>query len=320
MTEALNRIIDIPDWAAGMRVDRYLARRFPNHSRTSLARGIREGHVRSEDGAVLRAGARLRADQSLVLTLPGIAPGGPPPPLPPILHCDDRVIALNKPPGLLAHPSGLDFAWAVVGLAKTRWPDDRIDLVHRLDRDTSGVILLTRDLDANRFLKDAIKAGDCEKHYEAFCRGSIPWRARTIDGPIGSDGGEIRIKMAVREDGLPARTDVEVIGTENERTHVTCRIHTGRTHQIRVHLASVGHALVGDRMYGVPPEVFLHTLDHGADRWVREQAGAPRQALHAARISVPHPDGGQLDIRAPLPEDMVRWWRDPETLPHDGLP
>jgi len=228
------------------------------------------------------------------------------------------VIALDKPPGLLAHPSGFAFAWAVIGLAKARWPDDRIDLVHRLDRDTSGVIVLTRDLEANRFLKGAIKAGDCEKDYEAFSRGEIPWPERVIDGAIGPDDGVIRIKMAITEDGLPARTDVKVVATQPGMTHIGCRIHTGRTHQIRVHLDSVGHGLVGDRMYGVAPEVFLHTLDHGADAWVREQAGAPRQALHATRVSVPHPDGGVLEVRSPLPADMVRWWRSPHTLPHDG--
>ena len=318
MPDKPHRSVDIPAWASGMRVDRYLARRFPNHSRTSLAKGIRNGDVRDGDGAVLRAGSRLKEDQTLLLYLVGIAPTGPPPPLPSILHCDDRVIALDKPPGLLAHPSGFAFAWAVIGLAKARWPDDRIDLVHRLDRDTSGVIVLTRDLEANRFLKGAIKAGDCEKDYEAFSRGEIPWPERVIDGAIGPDDGVIRIKMAITEDGLPARTDVKVVATQPGMTHIGCRIHTGRTHQIRVHLDSVGHGLVGDRMYGVAPEVFLHTLDHGADAWVREQAGAPRQALHATRVSVPHPDGGVLEVRSPLPADMVRWWRSPHTLPHDG--
>jgi len=314
-----HRTLEIPDWAAGMRVDKYLARRFPNRSRTWIARGIRAGQVRDTAGVTLRAGSRLKERQTLLLFLPGIAPTEGPPPLPAILHCDDRVIVLDKPAGLLAHPSGYDFAWAVIGLAKDRWPDDRVDLVHRLDRDTSGAIVLTRDLDANRFLKEALKAGDCDKEYQALCRGEIPWTDRILDGPIGPDGGVIRIKMAVKDSGQSARTDVEVLRTQPAMSHVRCRIHTGRTHQIRVHLDRAGFSLLGDRMYGLPPEVFLHTLEHGPDSWVRQQAGAPRQALHAARIRVPHPDGGTLDVASPMPADMTRWWDDPAVLPHDGM-
>jgi 23S rRNA pseudouridine1911/1915/1917 synthase len=319
MNEKPNRPLTIPAWAAGMRVDKYLARRFPNHSRTSLARGIRNGEVRDGNGSPLRAGTSLKGEQTLLLTLPGIAPDGAPPPLPDILHIDDRVIVLDKPAGLLAHPSGLDFSWAVIGLAKDRWPEDRIDLVHRLDRDTSGVIVLTRDIEANRSLKAALKAGSCEKHYEALCRGEIPWDTRTLEGPIGSNDGKIRIKMAVRDNGLSARTDVRVIARKPDMTHVACRIHTGRTHQIRVHLDSIGHSLIGDRMYGVPEEVFLHTLDHGADPWVREQAGAPRQALHATRVTLPHPNGGTMTFHSPLPPELVQWWNHPEVLPHADL-
>ncbi len=315
---APHRALEIPDWASGMRVDKYLARRFPNRSRSWIVRGIREGLVQDSTGNMLRAGSRLKAPQILLLFLPGIAPSSPPPPLPPILHCDDRVIVLDKPAGLLAHPSGWDFAFSVIGLAKDHWPDDRIDLVHRLDRDTSGVIVLTRDLPANRFLKAALKAGECTKEYEALCRGEIPWSERTLHGSIGSADGPIRIQMAVAEGGLPARTDVQVLHRKPAMTHVRCRIHTGRTHQIRVHLDHAEYSLVGDRMYGVPPEVFLYTLDNGVDSWVREQAGAPRQALHAARIVIPHPDGGTLDVSAPLPEDLARWWSDPAVLPHDG--
>ena len=315
-----HRTLEIPDWASGMRVDKYLAQRFPDRSRSWIARGIRDGQVHASSGQVLRAGSRIKGSQTLFLFLPGISATEPPPPLPTILHCDERVIVLDKPAGLLAHPAGTDFSWAVIGLAKAHWPDDRVDLVHRLDRDTSGVIVLTRDIEANRLLKAAIKAGDCDKEYQAFCRGVIPWESRTLRGPIGPDDGLIRIKMRVTEGGLSARTDVSVLRTQGAMTHVHCRIHTGRTHQIRVHLANEGHSLIGDRMYGLPPEVFLHTLDHGADSWVREQAGAPRQALHAARIRVPHPDGGTLDVSAPLPDDMCRWWNNPAVLPQDGIP
>jgi 23S rRNA pseudouridine1911/1915/1917 synthase len=180
--------------------------------------------------------------------------------------------------------------------------------------------VLTRDLDANRHLKAAVKGGSVTKVYEAIVRGVVPWDDAVLDGPIGPDGGPIRIRMAVREDGLSARTEVRVLERGAELTRVSCVLHTGRTHQIRVHLAHAGHPVLGDRLYGVPPDVFLHVLARGADRAAIEAAGAPRHALHAARVELPHPDGNRLSIEAPLPADLTRWWRDPSVLPHDDPP
>jgi 23S rRNA pseudouridine1911/1915/1917 synthase len=237
-----------------------------------------------------------------------------------VLFSDDQVMVIDKPAGLLAHPTGTRFAWSAVGLAKARWPGEPVDLVHRLDRDTSGVLMLTRDPDANRFLKAAIKEGRVHKEYEAITRGRVSWDTQRLTGPIGPADGVIRIQMAVRDDGLKARTDVSVIARSETLTHVRCLLHTGRTHQIRVHLDHAGFPLLGDRMYGVPPEVFLRTLEHGADREVVESAGAPRQALHARRVRFPHPSGGEVMVEAPLAADMQRWWGTPECLPHDHQP
>ena len=227
---------------------------------------------------------------------------------------------MNKPAGMLAHPVGNAFAYALIGLAREHWPADDIDLVHRLDRDTSGILLLSKDVETNRLLKEAIKGRAARKEYLALCRGEIPWDERTFEGPIGSDGGVIRIKMAVRPDGLSARTGVRVLERGVGTTRVAIRLHTGRTHQIRVHLSNDGFPLVGDRMYGVAPEVFLRAWEHGVDDAVIAEAGAPRQALHAWRLAVPHPDGGELELEAPEPEDMRRWWEHPEVLPFDRTP
>lgn len=312
------RELEVPSTASGMRLDRFLARRFTDRSRAWLARGIRAGQVR-QDGAPMRAADRLRGGERLELYLPGIAPGRPPPPLPPILYEDHRLVVFDKPAGMLAHPVGTDFAWALVGLARARYPGAPIDLVHRLDRDTSGAIVVTRDPDANRFLKDAVKRGRVHKEYQALCRGEIPWDRATLDGPIGSADGIIRIQMAVREDGLSARTDVEVVARQSTMTWVRCVLHTGRTHQIRVHLAHAGFSLVGDRMYGREPDVFLRSLEVGnAHEDIVAAAGAPRQALHAALLVLPHPDGGEVRVEAPFPEDLSRWWSDPSVLPHDA--
>ena len=317
MPERYHRELPVPEAADGMRLDQFLARRFRDRSRSWFARGIREQLVCDEQDRPLRASVRVRTGDILKVYLPGIAPDGPPPPHPPVLHTDPRVVVVDKPAGLLAHPTGTRFAWSVVGLARDKWPTEHVDLAHRLDRDTSGAILLTRDPDANRFLKAAIKAGQLHKEYEAICKGTIPWSRCDLTGPIGSADGPIRIQMAVRSDGLPAHTEVHVLDRQDGLTHVRCILHTGRTHQIRVHLAHAGFPLLGDRMYGVPPEVFLRTLDHGPDAVVVEAAGAPRQALHARRVTFPHPDGHDVSVEAPLAADMRRWWAAPSCLPHD---
>jgi 23S rRNA pseudouridine1911/1915/1917 synthase len=300
-----------------MRLDRFLARRFADQSRSFFARGIREGLVRDEHELPFGASHRVRPGETLRIYVPGIAPSTPPPPFPPILHDDGRIVAVDKPAGLLSHPSGTAFQWAVISLAKERWPQDRIDLVHRLDRDTSGVLVLTRDVETNRSLKHAVVHGDVIKVYDAIVKGDVPWDSAVLDDPIGPERGPIRIRMAVRSDGLPARTTVTVVARQPSLTRVSCVLHTGRTHQIRVHLAHAGHPVLGDRMYGVPLPIALRTLDHGIDAETIAAAGAPRHALHAAAIDLPHPDGRRLRLTAPWPADLARWWAEPHRLPFD---
>jgi 23S rRNA pseudouridine1911/1915/1917 synthase len=302
-----------------MRLDRFLSRWFRDRSRSELARAIKAGQVTDDTDRPLRASSKVRSGQQLRITIPGIAPTTPPPPMPQVLYEDEHLVALDKPPGLPVHPGGTKFTWAVIGLARERWPG--IDLVHRLDRDTSGVLLLAKDQKTNAGVKEELKAGRVFKEYEALCRGDAPFEHTTIDAPIGPAQGPIRIQMAVRDDGLAARTTVEVIARnasgQPPMTWVRCRIHTGRTHQIRVHLDHVGASLIGDRLYGVGPEVFLRAWEHGVDDTVIAAAGAPRHALHARRIRLRHPAGHSLEIEAPWPADLDRWWTNPSVLPFD---
>jgi 23S rRNA pseudouridine1911/1915/1917 synthase len=313
-----SRDVDVPESGEGLRLDRFLALRFPDWSRTALARGIKAGLVADADGRVLRAAHPVRAGQRLVIRIPGLAATEPPPPLPPVVYEDERVVVLDKPPGLSCHPGGSAFEWAVVGLARARWRG--ADLVHRLDKETSGLLVLTKDGAANATLKAAFKADRPDKRYVALVRGRLAIDG-VIDAPIGPAEGPIRIQMAVRPDGLPARTTARARETREAGgvalTWVDCALHTGRTHQIRVHLAHVGAGVVGDRMYGVPPEVFLEYYDHGVTDAVIAAAGAPRHALHAAWLRFPHPDGGEVEVEAPVPGDMARWWADPGVLPFD---
>jgi len=312
------RDIEVAEEVDGLRLDRFLAARFAGFSRTVLARAIREGLVSEPTGRVLRASRRVRAGEWLRVRIPGIAPTGAPPPLPPVLYEDDRVVVLDKPPGLPCHPGGTAFTWSVVGLARARWPG--ADLAHRLDKETSGALILTKDRAANAFVKAAFKASHPEKIYVALARGAVSVSG-DVTAPIGSADGHIRIQMAVRAGGLTARTTFATEGVRTAGgvtlTRVRCVLHSGRTHQIRVHLAHVADGIVGDRMYGVPPEVFLRAWEHGVDDDVIVAAGAPRQALHAQTITFDHPDGGSRTVTAPEPADIARWWADPSVLPLD---
>jgi 23S rRNA pseudouridine1911/1915/1917 synthase len=293
-----------------MRLDRFLASRFADRSRSFFASAVRDGRVLRPDGVSLDAAHLVRGGDLLHLFIDGLAPGGPPPAPPTILHADADIVAIDKPAGLLAHPVGTAYAWSVIRLMRAQFPGEPIDLIHRLDRDTTGVQLLSRTPEANRFVKAHLHDEGTVKRYVALCKGHATFSRLTIEAPIGDARGDIRIQQAVRADGAEARTDVEVLGVARhpDRTLVSCRIHTGRTHQIRVHLQHVGLPLWGDRLYGVPPEVFLRAQAEGVDAQTHRAAGATRQLLHAAQITVPHPRGGWLTVDAPWPDDLTAAW------------
>lgn len=301
------RLLLVPARSDGTRLAAFLAARFRDVDPPVLEAGVHDGQVR-RDGIVMDADTTVHTGDTLEIFFPPLAPTTDPPPLPAVLHEADGLVVLDKPAGMLCHPSGSKFTWALIGLARRRWPT--VELVHRLDRDTSGCLALTTDPDLNRTLKRALVQGQVQKSYIALCKGEIPWDRRTLEGPIGPDEGRIRIKMRVREDGRRARTDVEVLDRSQGLTQVRCTLHTGRKHQIRLHLADAGHPLLGDRMYGVPPEVFLRSLEHGADAEVIAATGAARQALHAASLTLPHPKG-PVHVVSPAPPEFQRWWRNP---------
>lgn len=288
-----------------MRADVYLAARFDGWSRSAVARAIREGRVRSAQRP-LKPSSTLRPGEVLLVYVPQFAPTGPPPPCPPVLYRDERILAFDKPPGLLMHPVGRSFAWGLINLARIAFPDEPLHLAHRLDRHTSGVTLVARDDDANRYLKAAFKAREIKKSYLAIVRGEIDWDERVIDAPLGDDeSSPIRLKRGVRPDGQPAITAARVLGRGGGLSLVRCDPLHGRTHQIRVHLDSVGHPILGDRIYGQPPEVFLSFYEGAALPDRDAMLGHPRHCLHAWRLRLSHPDGGDLTIAAPPPEDFA---------------
>ncbi len=307
---------------AGRRADVWLAQLFPHFSRSAVARRFKHGRIRGRDRPV-KAGTVLCLGERLCFCRPELAPDHPPPPLPTIVHEDDRLIAFDKPAGLLVHPSGGRFVWSLVALARIARPGLQLHLVHRLDRFTSGVVVMAKDRQANHFLKAAFQAQIPEKSYWAVCRGSPAWDTLLVDAAIGDDqGSRVRLRMGVRPDGQWARTRLFVLARWGDRCLVAARPRTGRTHQIRLHLEHAGHPILGDRLYGQPDEVFIHIHEQGFDDWALRRVGLPRHALHARVLRLPHPDGGAVELRAPLPADLAALLQEPvgrteSTAAHD---
>lgn len=303
--ETPHRVLNILDRAAGRRADTFLSMRFPTWSRSTFAKWIKTGLVQSDDRP-LKPSTVLRLGETLRIWAPGIAPTEGPPPMPPIVYEDEWLLAVDKPPGLLVHPVGQKFAWALIGLVREVRPGVRIDLSHRLDRETSGIVLLTKHEDANRAMKDAFMGRRVKKTYQALVRGVVPWESKTVDASLGhAAGSEVQLRRGHDPQGESALTEVRVLARTATHTLVECQPHTGRTHQIRAHLEIAGFPILGDKLYGQPDDVFLEMLDHGATDRVRATIGFPRHALHAQALAFPHPHSGQmLKIRAPLPADM----------------
>ncbi len=291
------------------RVDAFLARRFPTWSRSAAARAIRDGQVLAEDRE-LKPSSTVRAGEVLRLTVPQLLPRTARPECPPVVHEDPRLVAFDKPPGLLCHPSGHAFEWGLIGLARDHFGGEDLRLCHRLDRHTSGVLLLARDAEADRHIKAAFKARRVRKTYLAIVRGVVSWETHEVDAPIGDDTtSPIELKRGVVADGLPASTRFRVLERFRELTLVRCQPLTGRTHQIRIHLEYLGHPILGDRVYGQSPEVFLSIYEGRPLPDLAARLGHPRHCLHARSLVVPHPDGHEIDLQAPLAADMVELLR-----------
>lgn len=290
----------VPDGARRERADKVLARAFPGHSRAAFQRALGEGLV-TAGGRVLGQSDEVRAGDVLVVSLPETRPAELKPAAIPldVLHEDSSVIVVNKRPGMVVHPgsgTGDDtlvhalLAHCAGGLSGIGGVE-RPGIVHRLDKGTSGVVVVAKTDAAHRALADQFATRALRKEYLALVSGVPQARSGTIDRAIARHPVH-RHRMTTGEGGRPARTDWQVEEAfGGAAALVRCRIHTGRTHQIRVHLKSIGHPILGDSTYGWKPAPQLPV--------------PPRVMLHAERLVFAHPSTGRaLDIRAPLPEDF----------------
>jgi len=305
---------------AGTRLDVYLAARFPDQSRSFLARAIDKGGVRV-DGVQARSAVKVKPGSLVCFTVPAPPRAGPEAEEIPLefLHLDEWVAAVNKPAGMVVHPAKGHWKGTLAGALKwhleragdggavglsTAGGPTRPGIVHRLDRDTSGVIVVARTEEAHHALAKQFEKRTVEKTYLAITQGCPQLDRDEIDLPIGIHPYQ-REKMAVRRDHSTSRAAVtryEVLERFRAGALVQVAPKTGRTHQIRVHLAAIGCPVLCDALYS-GRSVIEPTL-------LGLPAGPPlieRQALHAARLAVTHPvTQERLVFAAPLPADMER--------------
>lgn len=282
----------------GQRLDKAVVRLAPEFSRTHLQGLIEQGHVtldaRVADSASRKVTAGQRLDVELVPTAQSRA-FRPEVMSLRIVHEDEHVIVVDKPSGMVVHPAAGNWSGTLLngllahhgGAASL----PRAGIVHRLDKDTSGLLMVGKTLPAVTALVRAIAARRVGRQYLAIAHGEVLSESFSVEAPIGRDP-QSRVRMAVSQGGKPARTDVVALARTRGYSALQCTLHTGRTHQIRVHLASRGHPLVGDAVYGGRPAL-----------------GLTRQALHARRLEFEHPaSGAPMRFLADPPPDFRAAW------------
>jgi len=297
------------------RLDRFLAHHWPQYSRSAYQKLIRDGLVTVSGETVTKPSADVHLGDCVQVTLRKREPLGiVPEPIPiDVIYEDADLIAVAKAPGIIVHPArGNPHGTLVNAVAHhaeslSRGGDPwRPGVVHRLDRDTSGVIVFARNDEAHHRLARQWERRTVEKEYLAVVEGTPDLDADVIDRPLGRHH-HVRERYAVKYDGTGRRavSRYEVVERFDGFSAVRVRIHTGRTHQIRVHMAHIGHRVVADRQYGSRSKVTLQEIARG--RADHDEVLIARQALHAARLGLAHPRNGEpLTLEAPLPDDMTR--------------
>lgn len=305
-TERVELEAEIPPEMRGERLDQVAARLFPAYSRSRLQAWIRSGELTVDGGAgrprdKVEAGSHLRIaaslEQEVTWQAQDIALD--------ILHEDDSIIVLNKPAGLVVHPAAGHADGTMVNALLAHAPElsqvPRAGVVHRLDRDTSGVMVVARNLPAHTDLVAQLQARTVHREYTAVCIG-VMTGGGTVDAPIGRHPKQRKKMAVVAVGGKPAVTHYRIEQRFGHHTQIAVRLETGRTHQIRVHMAHRHYPLVGDPAYGGRPR-----LPAGAsNRLIDALRGFPRQALHARRLGLVHPSSGEeCEYQCSLPDDIV---------------
>jgi 23S rRNA pseudouridine1911/1915/1917 synthase len=314
-------LITVEARAHGWRVDHYLSRIFPNFSRALFQKAIDQQSI-LVNGIPVKTSRRLRVNDRISVQLPELPDRTLPPEDIPlnIVHEDDAIVVLNKPPGLIVHPGKGNYRGTLAGALQFHF--DRLSdiagqlrpgIVHRLDRDTSGILVIAKDNQVHHRLSGQFERREVTKEYFALARGVVELNRDEISSYIRVNPKK-REKMIVSEpigNARPAVTQYEVARRFDGYTAVRLFPKTGRTHQLRVHMQHLGHSIVADRLYGGGSS--LSVSDLTGPQTVPSQDSADetplidRQALHAYRLAFCHPQSGKpVEFEAPLPDDIQR--------------
>jgi 23S rRNA pseudouridine1911/1915/1917 synthase len=298
--------LQIPAELAGQRLDVALARLLPEHSRTRIKSWIEAGQVLvvglpCKPRDVVEAGSRVNVRMTLEVPSPKVLPESIPLEL---LHQDRDVLVLNKPVGLVVHPGAGNHSHtlqnALLGLDPALANLPRAGIIHRLDKDTSGLLVVARTVEAHTSLTRQLLARTVARDYLAVCVG-VMTGGGTVDEPIGRHRSD-RLRMTVRADGRPAVTHYRILERFRAHSYLGVKLETGRTHQIRLHLAHIRYPIAGDQVYGG-----RFAQPQGAsERLLVTLRGFKRQALHAAGLAFDHPRSGKrLSLQSPVPADYA---------------
>ncbi len=289
-----NQYFEIPADLSGLRLDQVIARLLPEYSRGRLQQWIEVGQI-TVGGRVVPVRHKVYSGDRIevvVTPIPQEADHAPEAMDLDIVYEDDALLVINKPPGLVVHPGAGNWTGTLMNALLHHCPHavelPRAGIVHRLDKDTSGLLVVAKTLVAHTALVRDMQARRVKRTYQAVALGRFGQPSGTVEGNIGRHPTQ-RTRMAMVANGKPAVTHWRVLNQYSQAAHIECRLETGRTHQIRVHMTHIGHPLVGDPVYG--PR--------------RAALSFSRQALHAWRLGLEHPVSGEaMQWEAPLPQDM----------------
>lgn len=310
----VERHLVVPPELAGLRLDHFVKTQITRLSRTKIQQVIEKQLRRAEghSGGALKPATTVVAGERYVIRRPARQE----PPCPRtfgIVLSDPRLYVIDKPAGLPVHASAKFYFNTLTRVMSERFPDEpELQICHRLDRETSGCLVVARDREAAATIKGAFATKTAvTKEYLAIVHGQPPWDIEaTLDIPlrVAQPGDPTRlphVRMLTGPGGLQAITRVRVEQRHGDYALVRCTLVTGRQHQIRAHLAHAGFPIVGDKLYAHGDDAFIRFCDEGLVADLAELFVLPRHALHAARVTFPHPDRRRLTAEAPLPADLM---------------
>ena len=304
MTQLIQLQAEVPDTLAGQRLDQAAAELFPDYSRSRLQSWIKSGDLKV-NGAIRKTREKVLGGETLELSAELVADASwePQPIDLDIIYEDEHLLVINKPVGLVVHPGAGNADSTLLNALLHHCPDlatlPRAGIVHRIDKDTTGLLVVAKTLKAHTSLVDQLQEKTAYREYEAICTGVMTGGGK-VDEPIGRHP-TVRTKQAVTHSGKPAVTHYRVLERFRGHTYIKVQLETGRTHQIRVHMAHIQYPLLGDPVYGLR----LRLPKGATPELIEALRRFKRQALHARKLGVQHPGTGEyMEWETPLPDDF----------------